>query len=182
MQLYATTCNRGQLMTTLAKNLKRLREHHNFTKEHIARLCTTTAAAVAQWETLTTAYVPKVNKLLTLALLYKTTIEELYTNPKIVPGEIVSPILDNEILIKVFTTLANSETISYAFDQARVKRRAYFFTLLYSLCKEIEDSYLDETEVIPYMDPKNVRKKTEASKGTGKHLAVRAKSTPKKNH
>lgn len=168
-------------MTTLAKNLKRLREHHNFTKEHIARLCSTTAAAVAQWETLSTAYVPKVDKLLALALVYKTTIEELYTNPNLVPGEIVSPILDNENLIKVFATLANSETISYAFDKASVKRRAYFFTLLYSLCKEIETSYLDETEVTPYMDIKNVRKKTEASKSTGKRIAVRTPTAPKKH-
>ena len=168
-------------MTTLAKNLKRLREHHNFTKEHIARLCSTTAAAVAQWETLSTAYVPKVDKLLALALLYRTTIEELYSNPKIVPGEIVSPILDNENLIKVFTTLANSEVISYAFDNASVKRRAYFFTLLYSLCKEIETSYLDETEVTPYMDIKNVRKKTEASKSAGKRLATRTTTAPKKH-
>ena len=167
-------------MTTLANNLKRLREHHNFSKEHISRLCHTTAAAVAQWENLSTAYVPKVDKLLTLALLYKTTVEELYTNSKIVPGEIVSPILDNMVLIKVFATLEKSEMISYAFNRASVKRRAYFFTLLYSLCKEIDTDYLDETEVIDYMDIKNASKKTKASNRVSKRNTGGNKHTTKK--
>ncbi len=167
-------------MTTLANNLKRLREHHNFSKEHIARHCSATAAAVAQWENLSTAYVPKVDKLLTLALLYKTTVEELYTNSKIVPGEIVSPILDNMNLIKVFATLEKSETISYAFNRASVKRRAYLFTLLYSLCKDIDTDYLDETEVTVYMDIKNDKKKTKASNSVSKRNTGRIKPPAKK--
>ena len=168
-------------MTILSNNLKRLREHQNFSKEFLARYCKTTSAAVAQWENTATAYVPKVDKLMALAGLYKTTIEEMYTNPLLVPGEIVSPILDNSILIKVFSTLDNSQIISYAFNRAGVKRRAYFFTLLYSLCKEITTDYLDETEVTAYMDIKRDDKKTKTANSVSKRNSGRVKSSPKKH-
>ena len=168
-------------MTTLSNNLKRLREHRGFTKEFVAKYCNTTHAAVSQWESDATAYVPKIDKLIALAGLYKTTVEEMYENPDLVPGEIISPVLDSVILEKVFLSLDKSETISYAFTQASVKRRAYFFTLLYSLCEEIDSNYLDETEVTALMDIKNEPKKTKTVKGAGRRPAVRARQKTKKH-
>lgn len=169
-------------MTILSKNLKRLREHRNLSKEFVAQYCKTSQPAVTQWESEAQGYVPKIDKLLALAGLYKTTIEEMYSNPELVPGEIVSPVLDSKILEKVFRTLDKGENISYAFGKARVKRRAYFFTLLYSLCEEIETNYLDETEVTALMDLKNDPKKSKTVKSTRKRTTGRTRSAVSKKH
>lgn len=170
-------------MTILSNNLKKLREHRKLPKEFIARYCGVTPAAVAQWELETgKSYVPKIDKLMTLAGLYKTTVDEMYNNKNLIPGEIVNPMLDNKILEKVFRTLDKSETLSYAYAQANIKRRAYLFTLLYSLCEEITSNYLDETEVTALMGIENEPKKAKTTTGTRKRSASRTKPTTNKKH
>lgn len=169
-------------MTILSTNLRRLREHRNFSKEFIARYCKASQPAVTQWENEAQSYVPKLDKLISLAGLYKTTLDEMCRNPNLVPGEVVSPVLDNVTLEKFFRTMDNSKIISYAFNQASVKRRAYLFILLYSLCEEIESNYLDETEVTALMDIKNEPKKRKTAQSSRKRATARTRSTTSKKH
>lgn len=170
-------------MTILAKNLKKLREHRKLTKEFVASFCGTSQSAVSQWELDgDRAYIPRLDKLMALAGLYKTTVDEMYNNPNLEPCDLLSAGLDSNVLEKVFLTIDNAETLSYAYEKASVKRRVYLFTLLYSLCEEITSNYLDETEVTALMDLKNVTKKRKTITGSRKGAGSRAKPTTRKKH
>jgi len=135
-------------MTILSKNLQRLFKENEFSKACVARQCDSSPASVHQWLTGKSPIVPKPSRLLTLACLLDTTIEELMTNPRCKSGEIVTPKLNILFLEKTLKILASSKTIAYAYDHASHRKQAYMFRLIYSLCEDLGAEEITEDDLL----------------------------------
>lgn len=135
-------------MTILSKNLQRLFKENKLTKAFISRQCDSSPASVHQWLMNKDPIVPKPSRLLTLACLLDTTIEELMTNPRCKSGEIVTPKLNIVFLEKTLKILASSKTIAYAYEYASLKKQAYMFRLIYSLCEDLGAEQITEDDLL----------------------------------
>lgn len=144
-------------MTIISKNLKRLFREHGYSKAEISRICKRegspiSAAGVHHWVEEVNPLIPKTDKLIILAGLFRTTVDELLTNPNCKAGEAVSSMLNFHVLEKVIALLENHKILSYAYDNGSHYEKAYMFGLLYSLCEDIETERLDGDELLGMMD------------------------------
>ncbi len=132
-------------MTTLSNNIRRMRKLYGFTQDTLGFECGISGAAVSQWEAAGNPTMPDLNHLLTMAGLFKVTIEQLVYADGVEPNETLSTYINNNTLEKVFLLLAQNPTIDSALTQAHIKRKTYLFGLLYSLCEDMETSQLAST-------------------------------------
>ena len=151
-------------MTIISKNLKRLFKEHELSFAEVGRQCNTSASSVTQWIQPIKPIIPRPDKLLIIAGLLHTTIEELMTNPRCKSGEVVSSKLDIRILEKTIGTFANNELLAYAYDNANIKQRAYMFNLLYSLCETTGSKEIDSAELLSMTDLPNGKQNDKKSK------------------
>lgn len=144
-------------MTILQKNLKRLFKENSLSLAALSRSfgeCDQgiTASGIGQWIQDVKPTVPTVERLVILANLLNTTIEELTENPRCKSGAAVSLALNFTTLKKVIEVLENDKTLSYAYDCATTHQRAYIFKLLYSLSEDIDIEQLAGSELLGMMD------------------------------
>lgn len=134
-------------MSILKKNLKRLREENNLKISYVAGMFNISPSAVSQWEYLEKGTKPSVETLIVLANLYKTTVEEITTNPKCKSGEILSDKLDLAKLTNIFKLLEKNKSINYAVERAVPSKKAYIFGILFALIEQLDDVDINEVAI-----------------------------------
>ena len=123
-------------MTILSNNIQRLRKLKKLTQTRLALAVhpKITKQTISNWEHKTKPTVPPMPHLYTLAVIFETTIDELWSNPNCMPGLTAS--LDKAALTKVFKLLASEKDLNYALENAPTSVRVYLFSLLYSLAED----------------------------------------------
>lgn len=132
-------------MTILSTNIRRMRKLYKFSQDSLGFECGVSGAAVSQWESKTRPTVPDINHLLTMAGLFKVTVEQLVYSAGAEANETLSTYISNNTLEKVFLLLQQNPSVDRALSQAHIKRKTYMFGLLYSLCEDMETSQLAST-------------------------------------
>ena len=131
-------------LTTLAKNIKNLRKANNFTQETLGTECGVSGSAVSQWESSSPTQ-PEVDHLLTMAGLFKVTVEQLVLSDDLEPASTLSSELNNQTLEKVFILLDRHPAIDKLLSTSNTKKRTYMFGLVYALCEDMDINDLAET-------------------------------------
>ena len=119
-------------MSTLSKNIKRLRKALGLRQEELGELCDCSGPSVSYWEADDTPSLPSLDKLFTLSEIFGVSVDALCTDENVQLGEILNML----ILERVFSILDSYQSIYQAVVSASPKQRAFIFSLLYDFCAD----------------------------------------------
>ena len=151
-------------MSILSKNLARLFDEEQLTTTKVSQRLTEMGHKISRPGV--SSWLPSKNKnkritapdhekLLALAGMFGTSVEQILTNPDCHAGDLMSSVWpDLYFLEKTITMLEKDKTLHYAYKKASFQEKAHIVALLYSLLGETEDINLSGKELLGMMDIK----------------------------